>query len=128
MVNQIEINSFYKRHEEKEYFKNKNIILEAWSPLVVSKNNIFSNPALLEIANKHSTTNPLVVCKWLIDRNIIPLVKSTNVNHTREYQKVFDINLDETDIKKLNSFNTDKSVYFSHRDYQLIKMLCERKL
>ena len=123
MVNQIEVNPYHQRWYEVEYFQNSKVQVEAWSPLATGKNDIFNNPTLLKIAQKHNTSVANVICKWLIDRNIIPLVKSTNENHIKEYGHVFEIQLDENDYQEIKNIDNKQSVYFDHRDPEIVKFL-----
>ena len=127
MVNQIEVNPFHQRYDDVNYFQENNVQIQAWSPLATGKNNIFNNETLLKIAKKHKTTIPVIVSKWLIQRNIIPLVKSTNEDHIKEFSYVNSFELDNQDIEDIKSLNQNASVYFDHRDPETVKYILSRK-
>ena len=51
-VNMIKCNVYFQRTDEKEYLDEKNILLEAYSPLKAGSNDVFDNPILQEITLK----------------------------------------------------------------------------
>ena len=40
----------------------------AWAPFGEGKNNMFTNPTLVEIGNKHNKSAAQVILRWLIQR------------------------------------------------------------
>lgn len=55
MVDQVEINPFFQQEEARGYMKKYGIVPEAWAPFAEGRNNLFSNPVLLEVAKSHNT-------------------------------------------------------------------------
>lgn len=77
-VNMIEYNAFYQRKEDWKYMQEQNIQMQAWSPLAAGAGDLFMNPVLGKIAKKHEKSVAQVVLRWLLQRGIVPVVKSAN--------------------------------------------------
>lgn len=111
-INQIEINPFYQRNEEKEYQKEAGVQLEAWAPFGEGRNNMFTNPTLTKIASKHNKSVAQIILRWLLDQNIVVVCKTTHKSRMIENYNVFDFNLDDQDIQDISKLNTNSSLFF----------------
>src|SRR6185503_496822 len=76
-VNQIEVNPFQQQIEAQTFLQDNSVQVEAWAPFAEGKNNIFQNELLLSIAAKHTKSVAQVILRWLVQREIIVLSKST---------------------------------------------------
>jgi len=85
--------------------------MEAWSPFAGGKHDIFNNPVLTAIGEKHNKSAAQVVLRWLIQRDVITIPRTSNRAHMLENLDVFDFGLDEEDIKQINALDT-KSTQF----------------
>ena len=63
---------------ENEEAVGRGIQMQAWSPLAAGQGKLFENETLCAIANAHGKSVAQVVLRWLVQRNIVPLVKSAN--------------------------------------------------
>lgn len=107
-VNQIEFSPFLYQKELHEFCKNNNIQLEAYSPL--TKGRKFENPTLKDIAKKYSKTPAQVLIRWVLQHDIVVIPKSANPKRIEENSNVFDFELDDGDMEKLDSLNEDLRV------------------
>lgn len=128
MVNQLEVNPFYQRHEEQKIMEEMNIKIEAWSPLAAGKDNLFTNPVLLSIGKKYGKTAAQVTLRWLVQRGIVPLPRSSNAQRIQQNCQIFDFSLTEEDMKQIASLDTGKSCFYSHRDPAAVRRLTSMKL
>ena len=108
-VNMIECNAYFQREDERKYLREQNIIMQAWSPLAAGKEDLFSNEILCEIAQKHQKTVAQVILRWLVQRGIVPVVKSANPVRMKETLDVFDFVLSEGEMKQIASLDTGHS-------------------
>lgn len=83
-VNLLECNAFFQRENERTYLEREGIQMQAWSPLAAGQGKLFENETLCAIANAHSKSVAQVVLRWLVQRNIVPLVKSANPRRMHE--------------------------------------------
>ena len=100
-LNQIETHPFFQQQEAQENLKNLGIQQEAWSPFAGSRNDIFNNPTLKAIGEKHDKTAAQVGLRWLIQREIVVIPRTSNRKHMMENLNVFDFELDESDMQKI---------------------------
>jgi len=111
VLDQIEAHVFYNQKEMQSLLKDRNIVLEAWSPLAAAKFDIFDNPVLLEIANKYQKTTAQVALRYLYQREIIILPRSKNVERMKENIDILDFELDQDDINKIETLNENRTVF-----------------
>ena len=105
-VNMIECNAYFQREDERKYLREQNIIMQAWSPLAAGKEDLFSNEILCEIAQKHQKTVAQIILRWLVQREIVPVVKSANPVRMKENLDIFDFDLSEKEMKQIASLDT----------------------
>jgi diketogulonate reductase-like aldo/keto reductase/alkylhydroperoxidase/carboxymuconolactone decarboxylase family protein YurZ len=120
-VNQIEIHPFFQRPEEVEYMRKNNIQPQGYSPLVAGRNNIFENATLKEIGAKYGKSVAQVVLRWHAQRGVCVFPKSTNKAHIEENIDIFDFELSVDDMAKIAALDTNRSVYFSQTDPEVVK-------
>ena len=104
-ANQIEINPFQQKNDEVAALQAEGIAVEAWAPFAEGKNNIFHNPVLSKISAKYGKSVAQVITRWLVERGIIVLAKSTKPERMAENLNVFDFalsNEDKAEIAKLD--------------------------
>ena len=116
MVNQMEINPLHQRKELQEWANKYNCALEAWAPFVQGKNGIFENETLKAIGDKYNKTVAQVIVRWLLQRDIIVLAKSTHKERMAENINVFDFALTEEDMKKISDMDEQRSSFHVHTD------------
>jgi len=127
-VNQIEANPFQQQIETQKFLEGNNVQVEAWAPFAEGKNNIFQNEILLTIAAKHNKSVAQAILRWLVQRGIIALAKSTRKERMKENISVFDFELSAEDMAAIATLDTKTSSFFDHRDPERVKWLGTRKL
>ena len=110
-VNLVECNAFYQRKEECEYLKKQNIQMQAWSPLSAGQNRLFENETLIDIAKSHNKTVAQIVLRWLIQRGIVPIVKSSNLSRMKENIDVFDFELSSEEMQMIFALDTGRTCF-----------------
>jgi diketogulonate reductase-like aldo/keto reductase len=83
---------------------------------------------LLSIAAKRKKSVAQVILRWLVQREIIILSKSTRKERMIENINVFDFELNAEDMAAISTLDTKTSSFFDHRDPEKVKWLGERKL
>ena len=56
-----------------------NVQIEAWAPFGEGRNNMFDNEVLKDISAKYGKIVAQVILRWLIQRGVVALAKSTHV-------------------------------------------------
>jgi diketogulonate reductase-like aldo/keto reductase len=126
-VNQIEVNPFQQQIETQKFFEENSVMVEAWAPFAEGRNNMFQNELLLSIAAKHNKSVAQVILRWLVQRGIIALTKTTRKERMIENISVFDFELSTEDLAAITTLDTKTSSFFDHRDPKMVKWLGEAK-
>lgn len=127
-VNQIEVNPFQQQIDTQKFLHENSVMVEAWAPFAEGRNNIFQNEVLLSIAAKHHKSVAQVILRWLVQRGIIALAKSTRKERMLENINVFDFELSAEDVAAITTLDTKISSFFDHRNPEMVKWLGNRKL
>ena len=113
-VNQVECHPYLPQNELLEFQKKHNIILTSYSPLGtpgrqldedVKKVVLMDDPIVNEIAKKYNRTVAQILIKFHIDRGQSTVPKSSSFKRLKENIDIFDFNLTNEDIKRLESLN-----------------------
>ena len=127
-INQIEVNPFQQQMDTQKFLLDNSVQVEAWAPFAEGRNNIFQNEVLLSIGAKHDKSAAQVILRWIVQRGIIALAKTTRKERMAENISVFDFELDTEDMAAIATLDTKTSCFFDHRDPAMVKWLGERKL
>jgi 2,5-diketo-D-gluconate reductase A len=127
-VNQIEVNPFQQQIDTQKFSQDNSVQVEAWAPFAEGRNNIFKNELLLSIAAKHNKSVAQVILRWLVQRGIIALSKSTRKERMIENISVFDFEISTEYMEAITKLDTKTSSFFDHRNPDMVKWLGERKL
>ncbi|CAG4949229.1 unnamed protein product [Parnassius apollo] len=101
-VLQVEINLNVQQPELREYCRQQNIVVTAYTPF----GSIFPNkarsdappprvddPTLVQIANKYNKTVPQIVLRYLVELNVIPIPKTVTKSRVEQNIDIFDFEL-----------------------------------
>ena len=110
-VNLVECNAFFQREDDRLYMESKNIQMQAWSPLAAGQGRLFENETLRTIATTHNKSVAQVVLRWLVQRNIVPLVKSANPQRMKENLDIFDFTLTDAEMQQIAALDTGRTAF-----------------
>jgi 2,5-diketo-D-gluconate reductase A len=125
-VNQIEVNPFYQRYDDQKFLEENKVQPEAWAPFAEGRNNLFQIEILVAISKKYGKSVGQVVLRWLIQRNIVALAKSTHKERIAENFDVFDFEMSDDDMQQITTLDMNESSFFSHRDPEAVKRIMGR--
>lgn len=100
-VNQVRFHPFSYKRKLLDYCKTKNIVLEAYSPLARGRK--FGNPVIAETARKYAKTPAQIMIRWSLQHGLIPIPKSSRKERIIENGTVFDFQLEDDDMKRLDN-------------------------
>ncbi|WP_419874242.1 aldo/keto reductase [Candidatus Pristimantibacillus sp. PTI5] len=127
-VNQVETHPFNQQIENAKFMKENNVQIESWAPFAEGKNNLFQNEVLVSIAQKYNKSVAQVVLRWLSQREVVVIPKSVRKERMIENFNIFDFELSQEDVESITALDTKQSLFFSHRDPDMVKWLGTRKL
>lgn len=117
-INQVELHPYFNQEKQRKYNNDHNILTEDWSPLGRASD-ILHDPLLLNLANKYQKNVGQIILRWQIQINTLPIPKSTKAGRQKNNIDLFDFEISEDDIAKINSLtkpngrtaNQDPAVY-----------------
>ena len=127
-VNQIETHPFHQQIETHQFLTDNNVQIQSWGPFAEGKNDIFNNETLKNIAVKYNKSVAQIILRWLTQRGIIAIPKSVRKERMKENFDVFTFELSETEMQTITTLDNKTSLFFDHRDPNMVKWISERKL
>lgn len=127
-VNQVETHPFCQQIASHQLMKDNNVQIESWGPFAEGKNNMFQNEILVSIAQKHNKSVAQVILRWLTQRGVVAIPKSVRKERMAENFNIFDFQLSQEDMEAIATLDTKQSLFFSHRDPEIVKWMGTRKL
>lgn len=122
-VNQVETHPFNQNGYAQEFMQKLGVAMESWGPFAEGRNNLFSNPVLKTIADKYEKSVAQVVLRWLTQRGIIVIPKSTHRERMIQNLDSFSFDLSEEDLRSIAALDEGKSLFFDLRDPATVKMI-----
>ena len=103
MVNQIECTIGHVQEDVLDYCKENEIVVEGWSPL--GSGRLFTSDAMQKFALKYNKSIAQVTLRYLLQKGILPLPKSTNKERMKQNLEVFDFEINEEDMKAIDALD-----------------------
>jgi len=122
-VNQIEAHPFCQQIETAKFLKENNVQIESWGPFAEGRNNIFQNELLISIAQKYKKSVAQIILRWLTQRGIVVIPKSTHKERIIENFNIFDFELAQEDMDAIVTLDMNHSSFLDHRDPEIVKWL-----
>ena len=101
MVNQIEVHPGFNSAATIDFCQEHGIAIEAWGPF--GNGQVLTNTQLHEIAVRYDKSVAQICLRWLLQKEIVPLPKSSSENRIVENTKIFDFELSESDMNIIDN-------------------------
>lgn len=108
MVNQVEYHPRLTQKELQSFCQEHGIQLEAWSPLMQGQ--LLDEQVLKDIANKYDKSTAQVILRWDLQNGVVTIPKSTKEHRIVENATVFDFELTEEEMERINDLNQNHRV------------------
>lgn len=115
-INQIETHVFNQQKKPQEILKKYGTQIESWGPFAEGKNDLFKNKILTKIGCKYNKSAAQVALRFLLQKDIVVIPKSTHKERMIENFNVFDFQLTNEEITEIEKLDTKESLFFSHYD------------
>lgn len=100
-VDQIEYHPGYSQEAVVNYCRERGILVQAWSP--IGRSRVLDEPLVKELAAKYDVSPAQICLKFAVQRNIIPLPKSSSEARMRENLDLYSFELEQDDIWRLST-------------------------
>ncbi len=114
-VNQFELHPFNYRSRTPivDFCRENEIAVEGYSPLAKAKR--LDDDTVGAIAEAHSKSPARILVRWGLQHGIITIPKSGNRDRIRENADVFDFELSEQDMERLDALDEDLTTSWDPR-------------
>ena len=103
MVDQIEFHPGWMQKDCLDYCASKDILVEAWAPLI--KGGVLGNSTIGAIADAHSCSPAQVVLSWVLACGVLPLCKSNTPSRIAENLLAPQIHLSQEEIDAVSAIS-----------------------
>ncbi|MFD0484550.1 aldo/keto reductase [Kineococcus sp. GCM10028916] len=115
-VNQVETHPFFQRGADQAVMRERGVQHESWGPLGQGRDDLFTHPVLTDLATAHGKSVAQVVLRWLLQREIVVIPKSSRPERMAENLDVVDFSLTPEEMTRVSALDTGASTAFDHRD------------
>lgn len=124
-VNQVETHVFNQQITPQEIMLRYGTQIMSWGPFAEGRNNFFSNETLTTIGEQHGKSVAQVALRFLIQRGVVVIPKSTHKERMIENLDVFSFELSQEEMASIATLDKNESLFFSHRDPEIVKWLVD---
>lgn len=124
-INQVETNPFNAQFSAQANMEKNGVQIAAWAPFGEGMQGMFTHETLVKIGEKYNKSVAQVILRWLIQRSIVVLCKSTHRERMEENINVFDFVLDEEDMIEIMELDKSSSMFFDHADPEMVEWFDE---
>lgn len=105
VVDQIETCVLRQQTKLHQYLADHQIVHEVWSPLGEGAGRLFNHPVLKDLAAKYDHTTAQVMLRYLTQRQIMVIPRSTNPAHMAANINIFDFALTAADLARVQALD-----------------------
>ena len=106
-LNQIEINLVRTPWDLISFCRRNGIVVQASCPLYRMKPEVIDSEIIKELINQYQKTYAQIALRWLFQKGILSVPKMSSAEHIKENTDIFDFNISDEDIKKLERYRRD---------------------
>ncbi len=127
-VNQVETHPFQQQIDNQIFMKENGVQIQSWASFAEGRNDMFQNEYLLSLATKYNRSVAQIILRWLTQRGVAVIPKSVRKERMIENFNVFDFKIEDEDMENIKNLDTKTSLFFDHRNPEIIKWMASRKL
>lgn len=104
-VNQIQLNPYHPREEDRAFAAEHGIVIESWTPIGGSGDGLRSEPVITEIAEAHGRTAAQVILRWHHQLGLVAIPKSGDPQRLAENLAIFDFELSDDELSAITALD-----------------------
>ena len=111
-VTQVETHPYYPQTEMKERLSEYDTKIQAWYPLGGRGNDsVLTEDIIKELSNKYGKSPAQIILRWHNQKGVIVIPGSKNPEHIKDNLNIFDFELSEEDMKKIDELDNNTPFY-----------------
>ena len=120
-VDQVETHVFNQQTEAQRWMEKYGCRIMAWAPFAEGKNGLFTNPVLQEVGAAHGKTAAQTALRFLLQRGVVVIPKSTHRERMAENLAVLDFELSPAEMERVAGLELGHSLFLSHQDPEIVE-------
>ena len=126
MVNQLQCNTLVQQNGIQGVLNDFGTRMMAWGPLGgQGAEGVIKSELLAEIGKNYGKSAAQVALRWLTQRNIVAIPKSSHKERMAQNLDIFDFTLNQEEMKQIASLNQSDTGFINFSDMQFVKRLIE---
>ncbi len=126
MVNQLQCNALIQQQGIQAVLNDFGTRMMAWGPLGgQGVDGIVKSEVLAEIGSSHGKSAAQVALRWLTQRGIVAIPKSTHRERMEQNLDIFDFTLSQGEMDRIAALNRHDTGTINFSDMQFVKYLIE---
>jgi 2,5-diketo-D-gluconate reductase A len=97
-VNQIQLSPYHPRTQDRAFAVDHGIVIESWSPIGGSGEELRSEPVITEIAEAKGKTPVQVILRWHYQLGLVSIPRSSKPERAKENLAIFDFELTDDEV------------------------------
>ncbi len=124
-INQVETHVFNQQQEAQRYMQKYGCQIMSWGPFAEGLNDFFHNPVLTEIGKVHGKSLAQTALRYLIQRGVVIIPKSTHKERMQENLDIFDFELSDDEMQRIAALDLKHSLFFSHYEPKMVEQFMQ---
>ena len=126
MVNQLQCNTLVQQNGIQPELAAFDTRMMAWGPLGgQGAEGVIKSPVLAEIGAQYNKSAAQVALRWLTQRGIVAIPKSSHKERMAQNLNIFDFELSAADMQTIATLNQQDAGFINFNDPQFVKYLIE---
>lgn len=122
-VNQIETNLYCQRTAERKWLDKYNVAQMSYAPLGQgNRNEMFDEPAVIALAEKYHKSASQILLRFLTQKGIAVIPRSTKPQHIKENFEIFDFTLTGEETAELSALDKKTALIGNPNSPELVEM------
>lgn len=126
MVNQLQCNALAQQKDIQPLLDETETKTMAWGPLGgQGVDGIVNSDMLTAIGQKYGKSAAQVALRWLTQRGIVAIPKSSHIERMQQNFDIFDFTLTQNDMVQIEAMNESDAGFIDFTDLKFVKYLIE---
>ncbi|WWD04382.1 hypothetical protein V865_002451 [Kwoniella europaea PYCC6329] len=102
---QLELNPWIQQRQVVKYCQDKGIVVQAYCPTARYQADRIGHPTVIKLAEKYNKPSGHILLRWSIQKDLIPLPRSSKEERIHANRCIFDFQLDDEEMAALDSLD-----------------------
>lgn len=112
MVNQFEVHPLFTQEPLVQFCRDNHILVEAYTALARNDDRLRNERILNQLSQKYGKTHAQIILRWHIQRELIPIFRSSSLKRIKSNLNIFDFSLTRDELESISGLNLDSRLRY----------------